>query len=202
MFYFRNFNLEKMKKKIFIALSFMSPFLFISCNQKVEKQYYETGEVYKTEKRISEHETEVHTYFKNGNIVEEGIMYDSLREGQWNDYYNDGVLRGELIFNKGKVVKENIKYPIRLDFKDNPAEFKTGNSYQFRVLGISFFYSLVTPKKLGYRRILIDDFNDAQYLDEITPEIAGDYAIKVIIEDFEPPYNEIDTVYFPIKVVD
>jgi hypothetical protein len=48
----------------------------------------------------------------------------------------------------------------------------------------------------------VDDFNDIQYLAEITPEIVGDYTIKVIIEDFEPPYIEIDTVYFPIKVVD
>ena len=193
-----------MKKKflIIITLSFVLSSFFISCSQKVETQYYDTGEVYRTEKRINKHETEVHTYFKNGNIVEKGMMYDSLREGRWNDYYNDGVLRGELNFSKGKIVGENIRYPITLDFKGIPSEFKTGNSYQFRVLGISFFYSLVTPKKLGYRRILIDDFNDARYLDEITPEIAGDYAIKVIIEDFEPPYNEIDTVYFPIKVVD
>ncbi len=186
-----------MKNKIFIALSFTLQFLFIACHQKVETEYYPTGEVYKIEREINEHESEVRFYYKNGRVQQEGIMRDSLAEGQWNDYYNDGVLRGELIYSKGRVVNENIIYPIRLDFKDNPTEFKVGNSYQFRTLGVSAFFSIETPIKLGYRQILVKDFNDVQYLDEITPQEAGDYIITVFIEEIKN-----DTIYFPIKVVD
>jgi len=190
-----------MKNKIFIVLIFTLPFLFIACNQKVEIQYYDTGEVYRTEKRINEHEVEVCIYLKNGQIVLEGIVRDSLREGQWNYYYNDGVLRGELIFSKDKMIRENIRYPILLDFKDNPSEFKIGNTYQFRILGISTFFSIQTPIRLGYESIY-DDINNVQYWLKITPQKAGNDTITVIIKDFELPYTDIDTIFFPIKVVD
>jgi antitoxin component YwqK of YwqJK toxin-antitoxin module len=206
-----------MENKIFIALSLVLFVLFISCNQKVKIEhyptgYYPTGEVYKTEKRINERETEVRFYYRNGQIEQEGIIRDSLREGQWNDYYNDGVLRGELIFSKGQVINENIKYPIRLDFKGNTTEFKVGQPYLFRVLGVSAFYSIQTHIRLDYKRILIEDFNDAQYLDKITPQRVGNDTIWIIIKDYERNINNgsisfpinilnIDTIYFPIKVV-
>jgi hypothetical protein len=199
-----------MKNKKIIILTLVLSFVFISCNQKEKKQeqeqdyiiqyateYYPTGEVYKTEKKINEHESEVRFYFKNGHIVQEGIMQDSLAEGQWNNYYNDGVLRGELIFSKGKIVNENIVYPIKLDFKDNPTVFKVGNSYPFRTLGISAFFSIETPKKLGYKRIHVEDYNDVQYLAEITPQEPGDYNITVYIEEIKN-----DTIIFPITVVE
>ena len=209
-----------MKKKIFIAGSFVLFVFFISCNQKEKTQdyvtqyateYYPTGEVYKTEKKINEHETEVRFYYRNGQIVQEGIRRGSLAEGQWNTYYNDGVPRGELILDRGQVVNENIKYPIRLEFKDNPSEFKTGNSYHFRVLGVSSFYSMQTHMRLDYRRIVLDDFNDAQYLDEITPQRAGNDTIWIIIKDYERNNDSIsfpikvinvDTIFFPIRVIE
>ena len=202
-----------MKKKIFIALSFILFVLFTSCNQKVETEYYPTGEVYKTKKRINEHEFEVHFYYRSGQMLQGGIMRDSLEEGQWKTYYNDGVLRGDLILSRGQVVKENIRYPIRLDFKDNTSEFKTGNSYQFRVLGVSMFYSIRTHMRLDYRRIVLDDFNDTLYLDEITPQRAGNDTIWIIIKDYEWNINNdsisypikiinVDSIYFPIRVVD
>ena len=202
-----------MRKKIFIALIFVLFVLFVSCNQKPETEYYPTGEVYKTKKKINEHEIKERTYFKNGQIVEKGIRYDSLREGQWNTYYNDGILRGEFIYSKGQIVKENIRYPITLDFKDNLSEFKIGNSYQFRVLGVSAFYSIRMHMRLDYKRILIDDFNDAQYLDEITPQRTGNDTVWIIIKDYERNIDDgsisypikvinVDTIFFPIRVVD
>ena len=191
-----------MKRKIFIAVSFVLFVFFISCNQKVKTEHvvverYETGEVYITDKKINEREYEVRYYYRSGQILQEGMVHDSLREGSWNVYYNDGVLRGELIFSKGRVVSENIKYPIILDFKDNPSVFKVGNTYQFRTLGVSAFYTVETPRKLGYKQILVEDLNDIQYLDEITPQEAGDYNIRVFIREIKN-----DTIIFPIKVVD
>jgi hypothetical protein len=129
-------NLSKMKNKIFVILSVALSFFYISCNQKVETQYYETGEVHKIKKKINKHETEVRSYFKDGQIKQEGILYDdSLKNGLWKAYYNDGVLKGEIIYSKNKFIKEIIRYPITLDFKNSPSEFKVGNTYQFRVLG-------------------------------------------------------------------
>jgi len=139
-----------MKNKISIVLYFVLLYLFISCNQKevkteyVEVQHYETGEVHIAEKKINEREFEVRYYYRSGQILTEGMVRDSLREGAWNEYYNDGVLRGEIVFSKGRVVSENIKYPIILDFKDNPSEFKIGNTYKFRTLGVSAFYGCMT----------------------------------------------------------
>ena len=192
-----------MKNKISIVLYFVLLYLFISCNQKevkteyVEVQHYETGEVHIAEKKINEREFEVRYYYRSGQILTEGMVRDSLREGAWNEYYNDGVLRGEIVFSKGRVVSENIKYPIILDFKDNPSEFKIGNTYKFRTLGVSAFYSIAVPAKLGYKPILVDDFNDVQYLEEITPQEAGDYNIRVFIREIKN-----DTIVFNIRVVD
>ena len=189
-----------MKNKISIVLNFIFLILFISCNQKVEIQYYDTGEIYVTKKRINEHETEARLYFKNAQIAQEGIVRDSLREGQWNYYYNDGVLLGELIFSKGELVKENIRYPITLDFKDNPSEFKTNKSYQFRALGVCTF-TMKTSIQLDYKRIPMNDFNDILYQFEITPQRAGNDTIMVIITGFETDINK-DTIFFPIKIVE
>ena len=189
-----------MKKKISIILSFVLSFLFVSCNQKVEIKYYKTGEVHKKEKRINKHETEVRTYLKNGQLTQEGMLYDSLREGQWNIYYSDGVLCGELIFHKDEVIKENIRYPITLDFKDSPSEFKTGNTYPFRVLGVGIFQDIKVPLKLGYKQNFPVNF-DEPYWFEITPQIAGNDTILVIIVDPQTHLDK-DTIFFPIKVVD
>ena len=191
-----------MKNRISVVLYFALFSLFIACNQKDKTEHivadrYETGEVYRTYKKINDHEYEVHLYYRNGQIFKEGIVRDSLFEGPWKEYYNDGVLRGELILSKGRVVDENLKYPIRLDFKDNPMEFKVGKRYPFRTLGVSAFYTVATPRKLGYKHIVVEDFNDVQYLSEITPQEAGDYTITVFIEEIKN-----DTIVFPIRVVD
>ena len=188
-----------MKNKIFIILNFVLSFLFVSCNQKTEIDYYDTGEVRRIKKRINEHDSEVCFYLKNGQLTQKGIVSDSLREGKWNIYYSDGVLCGELIFYKDEVVKENIRYPITLDFKDNPLEFKTGNSYPFRVLGVAFF-DIKVPPKLGYKRNSPINFDEA-YWNEITPEIAGSDTILVIIVDPQTHLDK-DTIFFPIKVAD
>ena len=118
-----------------------------------------------------------------------------------------------MILSKNEFVRENIRYPIILDFKNNFSEFKTDNTYQFRVLGVSTFYSIRTHMRLDYRRIVLDDFNDAQYLDEITPQRAGNDTICIVIKDYERNINNdsisypvkvinVDSIYFPIRVVD
>ncbi len=187
---------SKMKTKISMALCLvLLPMLFISCNKNDHTiiKYYGTGEVRKVKKRINKHESEVHFYLKNGQIEQEGIIYDdSLKDGNWKTYYNDGVLMADLIYSKGKFVKDNVKYPITLDFKDDPSEFKTCNTYQFRVLGTAL-YTIDIPKKLGDRQIPRSD-NGYLYEYEITPKIAGDYTIMVNVKN--------DSIFFPIKVVD
>ncbi len=188
-----------MKNRFFIVSFFALLILFISCNQKTEVQYYNTGEVYKIKKSINEHESEVCFYFKNGQIEQEGMTYDSLKNGQWRTYYSDGVLRGDIIYSKNKFLKENITHPITLDFKDNYSEFQIGHSYQFRVLGVSF-YSIEVPMKLGYRRIPNEENNNL-YLFEITPKTAGNDTVLVIINYFKENIKN-DSVFFPIKVID
>ena len=208
-----------MKNKFCIVLSFVFLILCISCNQKVEIEYYQTGEIHRIEKRLNDHETKVSIYFKNGQLVLEGIVRDSLREGQWNLYYSDGVLRGELIYSKDKMVAENIRYPITLDFRDNPSEFKVGNTYQLRILGVGVFFSTRTRESLGFRKIPVDDNSDVQYWFEITPQRAWNDTISVIITGFEKDINpdsidindsislymkiiDKDTIFFPIKIVE
>jgi len=174
-------------------------FIFISCNQKVEIQYYETGEIHKIKKRINKHETEVRFYFKDGQIEREGILYaDSLKDGHWKFYYNDGVLRGEIVYSKDKFIREVIKYPIVLDFKNSPTEFKVGNTYQFRVLGVFFHSAGFTgiPKKTDFKPI-----NDYVYLLEFTPKIASNDTILVIIDHFNKEIKN-DSIFFPIKIIE
>ena len=191
-----------MKNKIFITLGLISSFFFISCNQnqKIETKYYDTGEVHRTAKRINEYESEVRYYFKNGQIELEEIVNDSSGEGRLKKYYKDGVLAGDIIFSKNKFVRENIRYPIRLDFKDNPAEFKVGNTYQLRVLGVSLCSTEIS-KKLEGKQIPPNDENSGLYLYEITPKVSGNYTITVII-DYLRDESEYDSIFFPIKVIE
>ncbi len=193
-----------MKNRIFIASNFVLLFLFVSCNQKIEIQYYDTGEIRKTTKRINEHESEIRFYFKNGQIEQEGIMYDdSLKDGQWKAYYSDGVLMRDITYSKNKFIKEDISYPIILDFKHNPSDFETGNTYQFRVLG-AYLYSMDVPRRLGSKTLPRDD-NGFLYMYEITPKFAGDYTIMVITKvrgNSDSLVVNKDTIFFPIKVVE
>jgi hypothetical protein len=200
-----------MKKPFFIALIC----LFAACNSNVEKLYYDTGELHATREKIDDREYDVQVYSKKGYVILEGIVRDSLREGQWNYYYSDGVLRGELIYSQDKMIAENIRYPIILDFKDNPSEFKINNTYQFRILGVGVFFHTQTHEKLNLRQVAAEVINDVSYWLEITPQRAGNDTIMVVITGFEEGINpgsidintdlqtiDKDTALFPIKVVD
>lgn len=186
-----------MKNKVFIVLNSVLLFIFISCNQKIDIQYYDTGEVYKIEKRINDHKTYVHTYFKNGKLKQEGMLYNSLRDGNWKMYYSDGVLKTEVIFSENKPVKEIIKHPILLEFKGDPTELKVGYSYQFRILGVGFFTIEKPVKVLGYIRYLEED---NPYLCEITPRKADNDTILIIVNHFNEGIKN-DSIFFPIKIV-
>jgi hypothetical protein len=187
-----------MRTFFLITAIFISLFFFISCNQEVEKEYYETGELYRIKKKLNNDETKESVYFKNGQIAREGIKYnDSIKEGIWKTYYIDGTLREELIYSKNKFVKEIIRYPIKLDFKDNPSEFKVGTPYLFRVLGASLS-PIEIHKKLGSRAIRGDEKN---YTFEITPQEIGNYSITIILKHFDENIKN-DTLLFPIKVVE
>jgi hypothetical protein len=189
-----------MKNKSFILSLIL--FFFISCNQRneVKIEYYDTGEIFKTEAIINNHEHYVRLYFKNSNLMQEGMLLDSLKEGSWKAYYSDGVLKGELIFSKNQFVKDIVGHPIILDFKDSPTEIKAGLEYPFRVLNAGQFVIAMPIKILGdYQRLVEDENLPYTYL--LVPRKAGTDTIMIITNVYNENIKN-DTILFPITVVE
>jgi len=86
----------------------------LGCKEKpkVEKTYYESGEL----KCMTIHDTPqdlLYTeYYKNGNLKEEGKIQNDTIKGKWKEWYSDGKLKWEGYYlDRARVVNYNKQTP-------------------------------------------------------------------------------------------
>jgi len=130
-------------KKYIIAL--FALFILFSCKEKVERYYYDSGELRMEEFLIKDNDsiTYFKKYYKNGVVVEEGTLkYDSIVDGFCKIYYSDGVLmwKGEI---RNNVIQDKYKWRWNeciidrlkgVEIEGDPKELVSGKTYKFRVI--------------------------------------------------------------------
>lgn len=72
---------------------------------------YETGELhYRYSRKMSSDGTMwireglFEEYYQNGNLASEGLYNDGLEDGYWKDYYENGNIAAEGYYSKGKEI--------------------------------------------------------------------------------------------------
>ncbi len=122
---------------ISLILSFVA-----SCNNKrnsVNETYYEGTEqlkeqrIYQLSKDTSSYEYT--SFYRNGRIKEKGNVVNSQKEGVWQEWYGDGVSRGEIEYIHGdpNVVKRDRKLPEVLLNTDS---LKIGSLVKMKVINL------------------------------------------------------------------
>ena len=152
-----------MKKHLIVIFIILFLVLF-SCQEKVTKYYYDSGELQTEEYLIKGNDSVIYVkqYYKNGTIKQEGMVkYDSIMDGHWKIYYADGKLmwEGEM---KSSVIQDNCKWEWEkcvanifkeIEIEGNHKELIVGDTYKFRVIMPEIhpkFYEIVN---VNYRSI-------------------------------------------------
>jgi len=113
-------------------------FLFLcSCkNRNIEIIYYDDTKIIK-EKKIFFYENdtsnyEYTSYYLNGLIRNQGVVCDSKKDGLWNEWYGDGVLRRELYYIAGELDYENEKRKLpEVIFESDSLFFEVENKMKY-----------------------------------------------------------------------
>lgn len=89
----------------------------ISCSSPIiETEHYEGTNNIKTERKYyskSKKDFEYISYYPNGQVNVKGMVIDSLREGLWEHWLQDGTKKASKYYKKGKVdfANKNRKLP-------------------------------------------------------------------------------------------
>lgn len=101
--------------------------LFVTCqNKQIRLSYYEDSKQKKEQFTFFSLEDttsyEYTSFYKNGQIKNKGTVHNSKKEGNWQEWYEDGVYRGEFyyennslyMFNEDRILPEIILYADKL----------------------------------------------------------------------------------------
>jgi len=125
-----------MKNTKIFAFYFCSFFLIVGCGHDIQKQYYETGELKEEIKKLYNDSLYTILYSKTGKILEKGKIYNKLKEGYWQEFYTDGVIKWEGKYKKGKREYNTLNLndaDCELIIKGNPSFLKVGQTYPLRI---------------------------------------------------------------------
>lgn len=164
-----------------------------ACQQKSDKNYYETGEL-KTEIsniKGSDSMSYYVEYFKNGQKKLEGLVkFDSIADGEYKYYYADGKLcwAGKI---KENVIQDKYKWHWKdckncfngIEIKGNPDSLIIGTSYKFRVIMPNVNPSFYSATDIAYKDLTMPEPNDLfTYPFSFTylPNEKGVYFIRIV----------------------
>ena len=131
-----------MKINYFLIIQLL--LLLLACNNnKINKIYYDSGEW--SETRLVDKEKQIYYrtyYYKNGTIESEGtVLKDGTRDGEWKEYFSDGVLKWTGLIKKDSLVistsgemPEFKRLPMRVEIEGNPKVLKAGEAYKIRTI--------------------------------------------------------------------
>jgi len=97
--------------KILIVIIILTK-LLSSCNSKnVEIKYFSDVKLIKEQRQFfytnDTSNYEYTSFYRNGLKESHGIIIDSKKEGIWNEWYGDGILRRKLYYVKGELDYQN-----------------------------------------------------------------------------------------------
>ena len=156
-------------KKYLIA--FLTLFILLSCNEKVKRYYYDSGELRTEEFPIKDNDkiTYFKKYYKNGVVLEEGYLKDdSILDGEMKMYFADGELLWKGVI-RNNVIQDDCKWKWIDCIKDrlqgveiagNPKELISGESYEFRIKMPDLHPQFYEVVDVNYKKIENSSNND------------------------------------------
>ncbi len=204
-----------MKKILYVLIILI---FIISCEGK-KKHYYPTGELCCVTYKIRNNDLHVIEYFKNGKIKEEGdyktvvIGEDKgkrFRIGHWREYYSDGVLKWEGIYNlngylfdKDKGLPDFLHMPIKLSLTGDTGCLQVGHKYKLRILMPNVPSSVYKVLYENFKEVPPNPEDPDCYPYLIIPSKAGRMYVFVLFPDKNGYYHfEGHTLFFEYKVIE
>ena len=167
--------------------------LFSSCKEKIKREYYNTGELKFEERYLSNYNDSnfyVTRYFLNGKIQHEGLIRnDSIREGHWKMYFNDGLLRWEGDFKNSVIQHQQYsknwtwpnmrKYFKQIEIEGHPNHLIKDHIYNFRVIMPHIHPNLYAVLDSNFQTIFNPNNSDS-YPYRIQPKKSGVDFINIL----------------------
>ena len=171
----------KMVRINLICIAFVFVFTACSNKQRVETEYYPTGEIAVERIFVNKRDTSTYletTFFLNGTKQTQGNYVQGKREGTWQGIYPTGELMWRVEYERG-IVKPIIEDPnwIMMAFGGGTPKFQAGKPQKIRI-----FIEGVEPEyyAIGYRNATVEmptEDNDFWYV--ITPQEEGNMLLEI-----------------------
>lgn len=115
--------------------------LFNSCKNYGKREYYPTGELEYEVYGVNDSISYGIEYYINGKKKSEGyILHDSIPNGEWQEYYSDGVLRwkgryeyGHIVFGTDKEIDSWKNKAVSLDLDKEEQMYELYDTCYFRL---------------------------------------------------------------------
>ncbi len=179
--------MEKRNSILIIILVFL--FLYACKNGNVETIYYDNTKRIKEQRLFSFDNDTTHyeyvAFYQNGRIKSKGMIIDSQKEGLWEDWYEDGMLRRKVSYvdgepdirNTSRILPEIIFENDSL-FLDEEAKFKVLNLY---------------PNESLVGNVIISDLYNDPCFDMVIKPTSTDSIFIGYFSSYE--YSRIDTTH-------
>ena len=201
-----------MRINYFLIISLLL-FLFACNHNKINKFYYDSGEL-RHETHLIDKQKQIYYrtfYYRNGAIEAEGTVLEDgeylLPNGEWKEYFSDGALKwsgerrkGDIVISKTEKMPDFVRLPIKLEIEGMPKILKVGETYKIRtfVEGIhpSIYDVLVSyPDSRAVRnredsvRFFVNIPKNEEDPDRfpfvVRPKVAGEMYIRLVFPDEE-----------------
>lgn len=128
-----------MSKLLFVFIISISLLIACSSDPIIEKQYYEGTDIVEIERKYyseDEGNYEFSAYYPNGQIMIKGQYVDSLYEGDWEYWYEDGRKQVTIPYVNGRICyeKKDRKMPSII-ISDS---MKIGIAYELKMIDLYF----------------------------------------------------------------
>ena len=94
--------------------------LQVSCEKSKKINYYDNGGLKETREFFSRDDTSSYyltSFFPNGKIMEEGPVVHSKKDGEWKEWFADGIFRREVFYKAGEPdMQYEGKEPVDIIF--------------------------------------------------------------------------------------
>lgn len=160
--------------------------ILFGCNTKSKKTYYDSGELKEEIEILDGNCFIIKTFSITGKLLSNGKLCDNLKEGIWEEYYSDGMVKWKGLYNSGKrqhldTIPEEPH--CKLTIKENPEYLKVGTTYHLRAnvanihpddLVIMVDNGIIKPMK-----------DKGEYDFEMMPEKQGNLKLQVLVSTTE-----------------
>lgn len=167
-----------------------------SCKQETERTYYTTGEL-RTERYLENEKDSISyffEFFKNGQIKQEGfVKSDTIMDGPYKLYYEDGRLLWSGMINNGEVQDEYLwrwskceKCFEGIEIEGDPDSLIENNLYRFRIIMPKVHPRFYSACDNNYKSLVNPDKDISYtypYIFQFSPDKNGVFTIRIVFMD-------------------